>query len=1103
LVDQYDIAKLNFTAVGTETVATAAIFFDGDDVGLDTGVEDIKAFTLVQAGTSTTDKAAPVILSAVSTEGSDTLTVTFSEAVDTSNAGAGDLVTGDFAYVNNAGGGATDISSMGADADGTDNVVTLTVDANFVAGDFDTDTIATAAGQIYDLADNAASTAAVAITVDGNVVPTLTSFAAVIDVTNENTEVELTLAELKAQGDEADSDGTVDAFVVKSITSGTLKIGTSAGTATAWAESTNDTIDATNKAYWTADLDATGNQNAFEVVAKDDSGAESVGNVTAQVSVTPVPAITARETVDSDGDGMIDQIKITTDENLDDDFSGLTMTVDGYDVIDYSSDIANDNIFYVNLTESGSADTDATPNVTVTANTTLSEDGGSNNIAVEDPEFTTVTFTGSTDADTGIDPGTITYTHAVDFQGANASHTPATINGLAFTDGTDTAGQTDATTGKGFGLTDMTSEWESATGVYADNGTGLQELLKEFYSGSVGTLTLSDLTGGETYKVRFFVSDNSGNTVTFSDDNGFSDTVDRGGPDDTYADTIEFIYTLGAADTDIELTFSPGFPSFHWYGFTNEVCDADTTATDKAAAVIMSATAGEGSNELTVTFSEAVDTSNAGAGDLVTGDFGYVNNAGGGATDISSMGGDADGTDNVVTLTVDANFVAGDFNTDTIAAAAGQIYDLADNVASTAPVAIKSDLTPPTITAIETADLNSDGYIDAVHVTFSEAIDDSTVDAGDWGVAGVTLDAFVWNTNSDTANDSDIYLTFNDGVLDTGATPIVTYTQGTLTDLAGNLLATVAEPQMSIMLSTVADVTGGGAPGDDTWSDSEAFVVDDPNLDLGDTTNGTFAAAFDLDNFVDSGTTDIDAIHYVTQDITVGTGTSIDLQAGDIVLSATATETFDGTTYEDEDIFVFRPDTSDPYNSGTFFMLVDGSDIWGDSDVSAMTIIEQDTTIGGTVFDAGTLLVYYEDADDIQHLDLTSAGSESSGTVTQFIDVDDIDITNSEIDALELIETNTTIGGETLLSGELLFSILENDASVGTNSIAVDEWDIGKLNFTAVGADTVATAAIFFDGSDVGLDTGDEDIKAFTLVQAGTSTTDKAAPTKMIFNTLI
>ena len=51
------------------------------------------------------------------------------------------------------------------DADGTDHLVTFTVDAAFVPGDSETDTIAAAANQIYDLADNAAGTSTVTISV--------------------------------------------------------------------------------------------------------------------------------------------------------------------------------------------------------------------------------------------------------------------------------------------------------------------------------------------------------------------------------------------------------------------------------------------------------------------------------------------------------------------------------------------------------------------------------------------------------------------------------------------------------------------------------------------------------------------------------------------------------------------------------------------------------------------------------------------------------------------------------------------------------------------------------------------------------------------------
>ncbi len=103
-------------------------------------------------------------------------------------------------------------------------------------------------------------------------------------------------------------------------------------------------------------------------------------NSWANVLVTPT--ITARETLDADGDGQIDQIRVTTDQNLDDDFTGLTIDVDGYTVTGYSSDVAFDNIFYADLTQSGTPDTGATPTVTVTTNTTLSN-AGEENISTE------------------------------------------------------------------------------------------------------------------------------------------------------------------------------------------------------------------------------------------------------------------------------------------------------------------------------------------------------------------------------------------------------------------------------------------------------------------------------------------------------------------------------------------------------------------------------------------------------------------------------------------------------------------------------------------------------------------------------------------------
>jgi methionine-rich copper-binding protein CopC len=104
----------------------------------------------------------------------------------------------------------------------------------------------------------------------------------------EDTEKQISFADLQGVANEADSDGSVTAFVVKAVSTGTLKIGTSAGTATAWNASTNATVDATRLAFWTPASNANGNLNAFTVVAKDDGGAESVTPVQVVVETAAV-----------------------------------------------------------------------------------------------------------------------------------------------------------------------------------------------------------------------------------------------------------------------------------------------------------------------------------------------------------------------------------------------------------------------------------------------------------------------------------------------------------------------------------------------------------------------------------------------------------------------------------------------------------------------------------------------------------------------------------------------------------------------------------------------------------------------------------------------
>jgi VCBS repeat-containing protein len=140
-----------------------------------------------------------------------------------------------------------------------------------------------------------------------NDAPSLSSFPLVVGTTAEDTQAELTFAALAAAGDQADIDGTVTAFVVTAVTSGTLTIGASAATATPWAATTNAVIRAGQQAYWTPAANASGTLAAFTVVARDDGGLDSPVAVPLSVLVSavndaPVNTVPASQTIDEDTD---------------------------------------------------------------------------------------------------------------------------------------------------------------------------------------------------------------------------------------------------------------------------------------------------------------------------------------------------------------------------------------------------------------------------------------------------------------------------------------------------------------------------------------------------------------------------------------------------------------------------------------------------------------------------------------------------------------------------------------------------------------------------------------------------------------------------------
>jgi hypothetical protein len=110
----------------------------------------------------------------------------------------------------------------------------------------------------------------------------------------------------------------------------------------------------------------------------------SASSTAEDVTLAAPFSVSQYETVDSDGDGLLDAIRVIAPAGvaLSDDFSGFTATVAGYTVTGYATDLfagigLNDNVFYIKLTEktypAGTGDTGARPVVTITANTTLTD----------------------------------------------------------------------------------------------------------------------------------------------------------------------------------------------------------------------------------------------------------------------------------------------------------------------------------------------------------------------------------------------------------------------------------------------------------------------------------------------------------------------------------------------------------------------------------------------------------------------------------------------------------------------------------------------------------------------------------------------------------
>lgn len=256
-----------------------------------------------------------------------------------------------------------------------------------------------------------------------------------------------------------------------------------------------------------------------------------------------------------------------------------------------------------------------------------------------------------------------------------------------------------------------------------------------------------------------------------------------------------------------------------------------------------------------------------------------------------------------------------------------------------------------------------------------------------------------------------------------------------------------------LFISTADDISSspGEAGGDSSWGHNDVVSATNVTFEPTGSQSALFEQAFSLDAFAD-GTVEINGLHYVATDVIVGDGGNesayynffysgydyghVDLQQGDVLFSTANTVEFTGSdgksvTISAGDIGVFRPDTVGNYSSGSFIWLINNVvDTQEGHNLSAFTLIEQDTSIAGHNLSAGDFLVTIDQADHddfIYHISPEEAGATSEEVLIELISENGVDFDAKDIQGLEILETAQTVGGVSFSAGTLLVANDKNN----------------------------------------------------------------------------
>ncbi|MDP2984347.1 MAG: T9SS type A sorting domain-containing protein [Candidatus Latescibacter sp.] len=172
-----------------------------------------------------------------------------------------------------------------------------------------------------------------------------------------------------------------------------------------------------------------------------------------------------------------------------------------------------------------------------------------------------------------------------------------------------------------------------------------------------------------------------------------------------------------------------------------------TETSDGADPVIVKAVGQVNSTNIYLTFSEFVKGTGVGNTIAAT-DLAYVNiyNTGANAAAIAGLVDNSASTDNEARLTTDATLLVYDVESDSLKVAVlGNIKDMstAGNNLQIINVTI-NDVIPPMLISSETKDVDNDGWVDHIKLTFSETVDDVAL-TGYNGGAKISLDTALPN----------------------------------------------------------------------------------------------------------------------------------------------------------------------------------------------------------------------------------------------------------------------------------------------------------------------------------------------------------------------